>query len=301
LEPGMTRKRSGREAHLEADRNQGAGLRRAAMALLLVFCLLSVFGVNDGLLKTCGLTPLPSQNAEYLEESFEQSLRLFAVLSVVKVTLAVVEGSELGVGFGLEVGDLVQSVYDHVDIAWKAVLVAGVLLQCLRFLLETATYLDQWVMAAAFAIACLFLLTTATHKPKSWLRNVSGDATLVLTVACVVLYLVLPLSVAGARALSQRITAPSLQQAEQGVTSFSKALTDLESNSVGSLTKKIEELKKLLTEKAKSMMVFLFTIIAVYLFDCIIFPLVLFFLLYRGTNMLTRYLFHLKGIYRGTT
>lgn len=268
------------------------------MLLLLIFCLLSVFGVNDNLLKTFGLTPLPAQNAEYLDESFDQSLRLFAVLSVVKVTLAVVEGSELGVGFGLEVGDLVQSVYDHVDIAWKAVLVAGVLLQCLRFLLETATYLDQWVMAAAFAIACLFLFASATRKPKSWLRNVSGDATLVLTVACVVLYLVLPLSVAGARALSQRITAPSLHQAEVGVTDFSQELNELDAGNLESLSKKVERLKTLLTEKAKSMMVFLFTIIAVYLFDCIVFPLVLFFLLYKGTNMLTRYLFHLKAIGR---
>ena len=270
-------------------------LRKAVLAVVLAIGLvLSAMGIHDQGLRYCGLTPLPEQNEAYIDRAFDQSLRLFVVLSLIKMALAVVEGSEVGVGFGLELGDLVQSVYDHVDIAWRTVLVAGVLLQCLRFFLQTASLVDQWILALAFAMGLASLGFSSFLKPRHWARNMASDTALFFTVLSCLFYVVLPLTVTGARNLSQAITAPSLQRAEKGISEFEKELQSMEVNSLGSIAKKVEQLQQLVTDKAKGLMIYLFTIIAVYVFDCVLFPLLLFFILYRGTNLLVRYLFHLK-------
>lgn len=281
------------KAMVRGNFTKGPG--RWILAVLLVIGLvLSATGLSDRGLHAAGLTPLPEKNSEYLERAFDQSLRLFAVLSVVKVALAVVEGSEVGVGFGLELGDLVQSVYDHVNIAWKTVLIAGVVLQVLNFLLETASFVDQWLLSLAFLLGLASLFISEGFAPRHWFRNLLSDGTMLFTVIAVTLYVVLPLTVGGARMLSQTITAPSLEKAEKGISQFERELKDQELDKVGSVSKKVEFLRSLITDKAKSLMTFLFTIIAVYVFDCVLFPLLIFFLLYRGTNLGVRYLFHLK-------
>lgn len=268
--------------------------------LLTAGLVFTALGWTDRALLACGLTPLPKQNEVYLEKAFDQSLRLFALLSVVKVTLAVVEGSEVGVGFGLELGDLVQSVYDHVDIAWKTVLAAGVILQCLRFFLQAASHLGPWLLAFAFGFGLVSLWLGPLFAKRNWFRNVQSDATMFFTVGAVLLYIALPLSINGARQLSGAITAPSLSKAEQGVSQFERDLKAMEMDKIGSISKKVEAFKTLITQKAKDLMTFLFTIIAVYIFDCVLFPLLLFFLLYRGSQALVRYLFHLKHVHLGS-
>ncbi|MEJ2628436.1 MAG: hypothetical protein P8078_07765, partial [bacterium] len=47
-------------------------------------------------------------NETYINESLQKSLVTFGVLSAIKVGLAIIEGSEIGLGFGVEAGDVVQ-------------------------------------------------------------------------------------------------------------------------------------------------------------------------------------------------
>ncbi len=89
------------------------------VTLLIAGTLLTALGFTDRLLGICGLDRLSEKNEAYLESSQERTLQTFAVLSTIKVGLAVVEGTEIGVGFGLEIGDVVQAAYDYVDIAWR--------------------------------------------------------------------------------------------------------------------------------------------------------------------------------------
>ena len=92
----------------------------------------------------------PRTNHRYLDESYDRALEGFLVLSAVKSGLAVIEGSEVGIGFSLEVGDLVQSVYDYVNIAWKTVLAGGTILLITRLALDGVTLVDHWVLALVF-------------------------------------------------------------------------------------------------------------------------------------------------------
>ena len=106
------------------------------MLIALGGILLAGTGLLDRAVQYTGLGALESANQHYLEDSYDRALNGFLVLSAVKSGLAVIEGSEVGIGFSFQVGDLVQSVYDYVNIAWKTVLAGGTVLLITRLALE---------------------------------------------------------------------------------------------------------------------------------------------------------------------
>jgi len=271
--------------------------RQAVIVLLLVLLVLTGMGYTDKMLGYCGLERLAQANRIYLDDSYNRSLKLFAVLSAIKVVLAVVEGSEVGVGFGLEVGDLVQAAYDHVDVAWRTVLAAAVILKCMQYFLDTAAYLDQWFLFLALLFVTVMLIFRWYLPDHSRPRRLARDGGLFLTVLAVALYLSLPLAIAGGRQLSKRITEPSLDQAEKGITQFKRDLTELSHTDDSLFTgvkQKIDDFGRFVKEQASSLVTYLFTIIATYLFDCLIFPLSLFIFLLWSTRLGGRYFFAAK-------
>jgi len=59
--------------------------------------------------------------------TLERQSKSFLLVSTLKSSLAMLEGSDIGVGFRFELGDIVQSTYDLVDFTWK-ILLYGILL-----------------------------------------------------------------------------------------------------------------------------------------------------------------------------
>jgi hypothetical protein len=163
-------------------------LKRCMLAACLICSLgLSATGLLDRGLDRCGLGYLSRVNESYLDTAFQKSLSGFLLLSSIKSGLAVVEGSEVGVGFNLELGDVVQPVYDYVDLVLAAVLLFS-LLQSL-----TTWYLPQW------------------HR----LRGGLGGAVRFGASTATALYLLLPLSVTAAASLSVHITRPMLEASHE--------------------------------------------------------------------------------------
>ena len=117
-----------------------------AMLVLLLAAVFTATGHLDLLVNTCGGAVLSDSNRAYLDESFDRSMKGFLVLSAIKGGLAVLEGSEVGVGFNLEVGDIVQSVYDYVDVAWKTALAGGTILLLIQLILQTIQLFDHWCL-----------------------------------------------------------------------------------------------------------------------------------------------------------
>ena len=93
--------------------------------LLLAAVILSATGHIPMLIDSLGLHKLKQSNETYLQSSFDRSLATFGILTGIKVGLAVIEGTEVGVGFGLEIGDAVQAAYDYIDLAWSWLIVIG--------------------------------------------------------------------------------------------------------------------------------------------------------------------------------
>ena len=278
------------------------GIARLVWSVILVATIvLATVGLADRLAEKMGLGHLNRVNAAYLDEASERSMQVFFVLSAIKVGLAVVEGSEVGVGFGLELGDVVQAAYDYVDITWKMVLAGTVILQCMRFALASAAVVDQWFLAVTlFAILMMYLCRWGAP---GWIktRRAFRDSTLLLTVITLTLYLVLPLSIAGGARLSNRITRPSLEEARHGLVTIQNELsrkTDGGDEGIlgllSSAKAKVQEVASYVTGKMRDMAGYLLTLIAVYIFDCLVFPLVLFIGLLWCARVTARYLVGVK-------
>ena len=117
------------------------------LAMLSLACFAAATGMLDKSIGFFGMQRLGDANDAYLQDAFDRSLAGFLVLSGIKSGLAVIEGSEVGIGFNLEIGDIVQSVYDYVDIAWKTALAGGTFLLITRLSLEavTTTSSSSWL------------------------------------------------------------------------------------------------------------------------------------------------------------
>ena len=118
------------------------------LVVLSLACFAAAAGLMDKTIDFLGMQHVGDANDAYLQEAFDRSLAGFLVLSGIKSGLAVIEGSEVGIGFNLEIGDIVQSVYDYVDIAWKTALAGGTVLLITRMSLEAVTTIDHWCPCA---------------------------------------------------------------------------------------------------------------------------------------------------------
>ncbi len=286
-------------------------IRIATCLLLVVGITLTAMGHTDTAIDFCGGGYLKGSNDAYLKESFDRSVAGFLVLSSIKSGLAVLEGSEIGVGFNLEVGDLVQSIYDYVDVAWKTALAGSTILLLTRLFLETLDDLDHWLFLFALAVALLFVVATWKISPRAAVSRMLRETMLFASVLALAAYLILPVSIMGAAYLSDRITRPIVAEARQGFETLEarfspKALNERlfpDSDAETSMWSFLELKEKLsrskdtifqMAEELKTMTedfaVWTIKIIAGYLFDCLVFPAAFFVVVYILTKNLVYYL-----------
>lgn len=275
--------------------------RAAVLVLLGLALLLAATGHAERAMNACGLEAAAHSNARYLEDALSRSLKTFAVLSGLKVGLAVVEGTEVGVGFGLEIGDVVQAAYDYVDVAWRTVMTAGIILVGTRFLLDAVRLVDGWLLTLTLAGVLLTLPARWWLPRRTGLHQTLRDASLLLGILTAAFYVVLPLSVTGGAILSARITAPVLTEAETGLATLRAELFPEEDAGEKGLWEhwrdardQVGRLAATVKEKTSALMVLGLKLIAGYLFDCIVFPLALFIFLLWATRLIARHLFGLQ-------
>lgn len=149
----------------ESDKTEpedsGAVWRRAAaIALVVAGALVTVF--PDLFARATGYHALNDYAIDKTAAALERDQVAFLLISGLKASLALIEGSSVGVGFELEVGDIVQPAYDYVDFFWRIFLYAFMVLGFYQLLLETgllltgvnlmgfgiALYAARWVHAA---------------------------------------------------------------------------------------------------------------------------------------------------------
>jgi hypothetical protein len=275
------------------DAKRTEPFRRMAILLLLVATIwLTLAGVMDRWIYSSGVNILYKRSFVYVEDATEQTLATFGVLSTLKIGLAVIEGSEVGFGFGLEVGDVVQAAYDYVDIAWRVILIAGVVLVGTQYALEAASLIDQWSLV--FLCISLLAACAANWWIAGWykLTRLLWAASLLGAVMTAALYFLLPLSINGGAYLSRQITAPSIQKAQSGISEISESLfpeaRQEAEETVSRWVQTKEQLNRLidiLKDKTSELILSILKLIAGYLFDCLVFPVGLFLLLLWLTKM----------------
>jgi hypothetical protein len=261
---------------------------RVLTAALLAACIaLSATGLMNTGLNAAGLGKLRASNDRYLQASFNKTLATFAVLSAVKVGLAVVQGSDVGIGFSLEVGDVVQAAYDYVDIAWRTVLGCAAVLLGTRYLLQAADFLAPWFLTATFAFWLIHLILRWKIRKPAVYKSVFRDLLWTSAIAAVTLYLALPLSITGGRWLSAKITEPSINEAREGFSRIKMEFDSSSAQSGGGLWSKLVQAKdklarvtEIVSRKTSELTEWVLKLIAGYVFDCFVFPILLFLFLF---------------------
>ncbi len=282
-----------------------------------LFLLLGILAVNnqiDKIFSRIGLQKITESTIQYLQTSFDKSVKGFLVLSTIKSGIAVLEGTEIGVGFKVEIGDLVQSVYDYVDIAWKTSLAGSTILLLMHLLSTTISAVNHYILAILlFFLSLVFALPQVLAGNHTFGRIVRETVAFLL-VLVLTLYIILPLSIAGAAFLSSRITRPLVDEATGGFSSLqhelsSESLTerlfksDEEEDLLGSfnIPRRLHATKKRLREtgtwlktKMEDMAHWTIKLVAGYLFDCIIFPFVFFFILFSLSKEILWYIIGMR-------
>jgi hypothetical protein len=288
-------------------------IKRILLIIVLIAGIgLAVTGYLDRSIAVLGLEKVTAANEAYLQNAFDQALSGFLVLSGIKSGLAIVEGSEIGIGFSLEVGDVVQAAYDYVDIAWRTALAGGTILMITRLILQTIVVLDQWSLALLLG-SWVVLLGYRWYWPQ-FTNSIYflKENLLFWAVLTTTLYVILPLAITGAAFLSKTITRPLIIASQDGFVELQEELSterlnqklfpenDKESVSLFSaldintqLEKTRAHLKALgeyFKERTHALAELTIKFIAGYLFDCIIFPLTFFLILYLFSKAMIRYL-----------
>ena len=278
-------------------------MRTVAVVLCFILTVLTFWGILEPVVQRCGVGALQTQNDQYLNRTFKKALAGFATMSAVKAGLAVIEGSTAGVSvgasFNLQVGDIVQSAYDYVDIAWRTLLTGCITILSIQYLLKAAAIVDGYVLSVTFFMLGISLLLRWRASGWTKVRETVRDILSLSIVASLAVLYILPISVWGASHLSRIITAPAIEEAQSG---FAEAQTKLfpenseDSDGIIAKVKQLPERFQLvvryLKRKSTEMAVWSIKLIVGYIFDCIVFPITLFTLLLWLTRSIMRYIFH---------
>ncbi len=287
----------------------------ATALLLFIALVLAGTGHLDRIVGAAGLAAAAEANDRYLENSFDRALKGFLVLSAIKSGVAILEGSEVGVGFSLEIGDIVQAVYDYVDVAWRVTLAGGTVLLLTRIILQALQAVDQWFLVAALGLWLAAFLTRWLAPSYGKPLRIFRECLLFVGSITIALYLLLPVSIRGASYLSARITGPLIEEAHAG---FAGVQADLSPRALGerffpdagddeSLWARLDLREKLANSKqamadlgewfeesSEDFAIWTIQLIAGYVFDCVVFPLSFLFAVYLLTRALLGYLLGLS-------
>ena len=241
-------------------------------------------------------------NGQYLDGALKRSLKTFASLSALKVGLSIVEGSEIGVGFGLQVGDVVQSTYDFVHITWQVVLIGCVALIGTEYLLQFVGMIGCFGFVLSVFLVLISVFIRRKYSANKIFCKISRDISLIVSILTVSIYIILPLSVLGGSWLSGNITRPVLVESETGLSNIQndmfpdqpgdkKNISSVWSGAKDRLNKIADYLKN----KKDELSLLGFQLITVYLFDCFLFPLLIFVFLFGIVKYGTGYLIRIEG------
>lgn len=157
----------------EAGDSRDSAVRRAmdstparlSLGLLLVACGVLSFAFTDEVAHYSGQEALSAEAESLVDDSLGKNQQAFLVLSGIKAALALVEGSSVGVGFSLEVGDVVQPAYDYVHFFWLVFLVGFVVMGTYKILLETGMLeLGLMLAGTGLIVASVGLVKSSWQK-----------------------------------------------------------------------------------------------------------------------------------------
>lgn len=278
------------------ENNKGIILK-VLIILGIIFC---IFGVMNVIFENTIFNLLKNLTKPYLDKTYDESKKLFLVLSLIKGTTDVIEGSTVNVsmilGMEIEVGDIVQPIYDIINILWKISLASTVILK-----LESL-YFEIFKVKIAnllifISLVSLLPYTFIKNKVTSIFKSISKYSFFIL----VFIYLVLPGSLLInsyiSRYFEEEYKKPAIEKLDKSLDKLnevknrlftfeqSKSIFDVPGQ-INSTKEKVEDFNKEIVSVSKSLSENTPLIIGIMLLTTIILPILIILFLYKVTRIM---------------
>ena len=268
--------------------------------IVIVGILLCILGIMNKIFEFTIFNFFKNMTKPYLERSYEEPKKLFITLSLLKGTTDVIEGSTVNVnvilGMNIQIGDLVQPIYDIIDILWKISLASVVVLK-----LETIYY-EIFKMKLA---SILIFISLVTYLPYTFSKNMVTEALKKISkytlLGLTFIYILLPGTILLSSAMSdyfeKEYKEPAVVRLNQSLDKLNKVKDDLfvmeQSKNIFNIPGQIESTKNKfsnlgqeISNVSKDLADFTPVIIGITLLSYIIMPLLLLIFLYKLTKSL---------------
>jgi hypothetical protein len=270
--------------------------RMIRVGILLALAILSITGVLTNFQRHVILPPAEN----YVEASQEKALKAFVTISIVKGLVAVIEGSDV---VGIEVGDIVQPLYDAIDITWKLITGSLAALYAIEVLLDLCATLGR------FFLSVLFVLTLALQFANKGTIKKAAYFTGILAFS---FFIAIPLTLVLSGRISEGYSKPVQEQfdtrMEQFQTDFKDRVDEIQDGDLisfeGSITSPritfpkyyvVQAILIDMGELIKELPELLLRTGVTWLLDVVIIPLGLLLILYKLALLFTEALFGSTG------
>ena len=278
-------------------KNNKGIILKVLIILGIIFC---IFGVMNVIFENTIFNLLKNLTKPYLDKTYDESKKLFLVLSLIKGTTDVIEGSTVNVsmilGMEIEVGDIVQPIYDIINILWKISLASTVILK-----LESL-YFEIFKVKIAnllifISLVSLLPYTFIKNKVTSIFKSISKYSFFIL----MFIYLVLPGSLLInsyiSRYFEEEYKKPAIEKLDKSLDKLnevkdrlftfeqSKSIFDVPGQ-INSTKEKVEDFNKEIVSVSKSLSENTPLIIGVMLLTTIILPILIILFLYKVTRIM---------------
>ena len=264
-------------------------IRLGGATLLVVLGVLSIVApAKMGAL--LGHQWLTEKAVSLVDDTLANNQKAFLTLSGIKAGLAVIEGSSVGVGFELEIGDVVQPALDYVDFFWRIFLFAFLITGGYKLLMETGL-LDIGFLLVGIGL----LAAAATLVQAKWKRGLRKTARRCILFGLLIAYVV-PLALHTTHFVKVHYTSGLEQEYTMRMSQFHVQINRTQdqfiqlkeemsflqpTESVNQITNRITTLTKSLSDAFNASFAAFVYYVVLMLFDILFLPLLSAFIIYK--------------------
>lgn len=262
---------------------------------IIVGIVLCIFGIMNRIFELTVFNLFRNLTLPYIKASYEESKKLFVTLSLLKGVADVIEGSTVNVsmilGMDIQVGDVIQPIYDIINAIWKVALASVVVLK-----LETIYFEIFKAKIGSF----LIFLSLITILPYMFFNNRITEILKQISKYIILIFLFIYVMLPGGILLSSAISSyfeleykkPAIMKLDNSLDRLNRVKDDLfrleQSKSIFNIPGQIESAKnkidnfgKEINNVSQDMIENTPVIIGIMLLSYIILPLIIIFLLYN--------------------
>lgn len=257
--------------------------------------ILCIFGIMNRIFELTVFNFFRNLTLPYIKASYEESKKLFVTLSLLKGVADVIEGSTVNVsmilGMDIQVGDVIQPIYDIINAIWKVALASVVVLK-----LETIYFEIFKAKIGSF----LIFLSLVAILPYMFFNNRITEILKQISKYIILIFLFIYVMLPGGILLSSAISSyfeleykkPAIMKLDNSLDRLNRVKDDLfrleQSKSIFNIPGQIESAKnkidnfgKEINNVSQDMIENTPVIIGIMLLSYIILPLIIIFLLYN--------------------